>query len=212
MNKISKRIKEIASLVDKGATILDVGTDHGYLPIYLVKNKLVKKAYASDISKNALSYAEKNIKEENLNIKTYVSDGIKDIKVKYDTLIITGMGFHTIEGILENKNLPDTLILQSNSEHYNLRKYMNKIGYKIEKEITLKDKKIYYVIIKYKKEFEKLNYIDLLFGKSNNKDYFISLYNKNKEIIKSVPFLVKFGFIKKNILLKMLILFNKKNK
>lgn len=205
----SKRIKAIASLVNEGSIILDVGTDHGYLPIYLIKKEISKKAYAADISENALSSAKKNIEKMNLPIDTFLSDGLEKIKVKYDTLIITGMGYLTIKGILESGKLPDNIILQTNSEHYNMRKYMMKIGYKIEKEITLEDKKIFYVIIKYIKEKEKLSKKELLFGKSNSKEYFNYLLNKNYMIIKKVPFKKKLELYYQNIVLKNLL---KKNR
>nr|MCR5787975.1 class I SAM-dependent methyltransferase [Bacilli bacterium] len=73
---VSKRIKLIASLLDKDDKVLDVGTDHALLPIYLVKNKLVAKVDASDISSVVLSNAKKNVtkfKYEN-DINLYLSD------------------------------------------------------------------------------------------------------------------------------------------
>ena len=60
------RIKEIASLVNDNSFILDVGTDHAYLPIYLIKNKIVMQAYASDISELALKIAQKKVLKSHL--------------------------------------------------------------------------------------------------------------------------------------------------
>ena len=57
----SQRIIDLASLIKKDNVVVDVGTDHGYLPIYLIKNKITNKVLASDISKNALDNARKNI-------------------------------------------------------------------------------------------------------------------------------------------------------
>lgn len=194
----SKRIKTIASLVDKDSVVVDVGTDHGYLPIYLIKNNIVKKAYACDVSPGALSQAKKNIDKENLPIETILSDGLDEINFSFDVLVITGMGFYTIEKIFKNKTLPKTIILQSNSDHFLMRKFMMNIGYKIDTEITLKDKKIFYVIIKYVKGIDKLSKIELMFGKSNNCEYFSYLIEKNQKIIKNVPIMKKIE-IKKNI-------------
>ncbi|MFI3260106.1 MAG: class I SAM-dependent methyltransferase [bacterium] len=205
----SKRIKTIASLVDENSTILDVGTDHGYLPIFLMKNKLIKAAYASDVSENALDIAKVNIKNSKLKIPTILSDGLKDVDVDYDTLIICGMGFNTIKKILESGKLPKTIIIQSNSDHYLLRKYMVDCGYKIEEEVTLKDKKIYYVIIKYIIGTEKLSSTELHYGKSNNSQYFEYKLEKNKTIMKNIPLFKKFKFMKKNFYLKKLL---KKNR
>ena len=63
-----KRIETLASLVDKDAYVLDIGTDHAYLPIYLNKNDITKSLVGSDISKNALEYANTNLVKYGLEI------------------------------------------------------------------------------------------------------------------------------------------------
>lgn len=185
----SKRIVAIATLVKKNSLILDIGTDHGYLPIYLLKNNIVNSAIASDISKNALNSAKINIKKNNLEnkIKLYVTDGIQDITDKYDTIIISGMGTDTIKHILNSENLPLNIILQSNTKHYDLRKFMMNKGFAIEKEIVCKDNNLWYPIISYIKAKEVLTEEELLFGKSNNKEYYIFLKNKYEKILSKLP-------------------------
>ncbi len=209
--KLSQRLKNIAYLIDEGSIILDVGTDHAYLPIYLIKNKLVHKAYASDISKKVLETAEYNIKKYNLSNKIilFESDGLKNIDVFFDTLIITGMGYNTIKNILSNSKLPDKIIIQTNSEHYNLRKYMNELGFVIKKELSFIDKNIYYVIIKFIRGQEKLTKPELLFGKSNNYEYYLYLKNYYQKIKKSVPLKRKIRFMYYIIILNKLL---KKNR
>lgn len=207
-NKYSTRIKTLASLVDPGSSVLDVGTDHAYLPIYLIKNKLVKSACGSDVSKNVIDIAKKNVSEARFSkeINIYLSDGLEDVNDYYDTLIIAGMGFNTIKKILENKNICNTLIIQSNSDHEGLRIFMNSLNYVIDKELVIKDKGKYYVIIKYKKGIEKLKKYELCFGKSNNNDYFNYLKEKNMKLLKEVPLRKKINFYKNvyylNVLLK----------
>ena len=102
----SERLKTIASFVSKNDSVIDVGCDHGYLAIYLKLNNLCKNVIASDISKNALTYAINNFKKYKLNIKYYISDGLNNIDEYYDTVIIAGMGTHTIMNILSKKKLP----------------------------------------------------------------------------------------------------------
>ena len=82
------------------------------------------------------------------------------------------MGTSTIKKILDTKKLPEILIIQSNNDHYELRKYMQDLGYKITKEVVIKDGKHYYVIIKYERGSDNLSESELLFGKSQNKEYF----------------------------------------
>ena len=66
---LSLRLKTIASLVKKDAKVLDIGTDHAYLPIFLQKNHLCKKVIASDISENALANAKANVEKYHADVK-----------------------------------------------------------------------------------------------------------------------------------------------
>ena len=131
------RIETIASLVDNDALVVDIGTDHAYLPIYLYENDITKNIVASDISSNALLFAKNNLEKHNLRgkIKLVVSDGFKNLDECFDIAIISGVGTETIKKILDNEVLPNKLILSSHKNVSDLREYMFKIGYKIEKEI-----------------------------------------------------------------------------
>lgn len=178
------RIKAIASLVDNDALVVDIGTDHAYLPIYLYKNDITKNIVASDISSNALLFAKNNLEKHNLRgkIKLVVSDGFKNLDECFDIAIISGVGTETIKKILDNEVLPNKLILSSHKNVSDLREYMFKIGYKIEKEIIVYENNIYYNIIKYVKEKDNLSKYDLLVGLSNDINYKKHLLNKYKEI------------------------------
>ena len=183
------RIKTIASLVDKDSKLVDIGTDHGYLPIYLYENEITKKVTGSDISSNALEFAKNNLKKHNLSdkIKLIVSDGFTNLNDEYDTAVISGMGTDTIKKILNIDNIPNKLIISSHKNVDELRLFMNEKGYKIIKEIVLQENDIFYDIIKYEKGNEILNKYELLVGKSNNLEYekhllekYKIIYNKSK--------------------------------
>ena len=178
------RIEAIASLVDNDALVVDIGTDHAYLPIYLYENDITKNIVASDISSNALLFAKNNLEKHNLRgkIKLVVSDGFKNLDECFDIAIISGVGTETIKKILDNEVLPNKLILSSHKNVSDLREYMFKIGYKIEKEIIVYENNIYYNIIKYVKEKDNLSKYDLLVGLSNDINYKKHLLNKYKEI------------------------------
>lgn len=196
---LNKRLTAVASLVSKDSFPLDVGTDHGLLPIYLIKNKICQKVLASDISPNALKNAENNIKKYAVsNIELYESDGLKKIPKIYDTIIISGMGTSNILDILNEDDLPDTIILSSNNDLELLRTSMNKKGYKIAKEIVVYEKNKYYDMILYKKGKEKLTKFQKEFGKSNDLDYYNHLYKINKKIYE-VASLNKKTHIKKSL-------------
>ena len=91
---ISNRLKCVASLVNKGARVADIGTDHAYLPIYLVQNGISNKVYACDVRKEPLRRAQLHIDEYGLSdkITTQLCDGLKGInKGDVDTVTICGM-------------------------------------------------------------------------------------------------------------------------
>lgn len=201
----SKRLLEIAKLVDKEDTIIDVGCDHAYLGIYLKQNNLCKDVICTDISENAIKNAKKNILDNNLDIKCYVSDGLNNISDYYDTIVVAGLGTNTIKNILNNHELPNKLIISSHNEHYKLRKYLNNIGYKIIKEIIVLENNHYYVILKCIKGYQKLSKKYLKFGISNNKEYFKYLIDKNNNLINKVNFKKKIELYLDNLLLKKLI-------
>lgn len=207
----SQRIIDLASLIKKDNVVVDVGTDHGYLPIYLIKNKITNKVLASDISKNALDNARKNIAKYNYNsqIKLFVSDGLENVPKEYTTIVISGMGTDTIKHILKNVTEVPNIILQSNTKHEQLRNYMMNKGYKIEKELICYQNNKFYPIISYVIGKEKLEDYEIKFGKSYNIVYYKRLKQKYINILNNMPE-QKNGKIKENI--KQLNLLIKKSR
>lgn len=201
----SEKIKAIAKYIEKNDSVIDVGCDHGYLAIYLAKNKLCQKIIASDISQNALEFAKKNIKKYGLNIKTIVSDGFKNINFFYDTAVIAGMGANTILSILKEGESPDKIIVSSNNDLYLLRKELNRIGYKLLDETIIYEKKHFYSIIYAKKGYQKLSYKKLKFGLSDNLDYYKYLVINNKRIMSVIPFKKRIVLKFDNYILKKII-------
>lgn len=186
---LNQKLKTIANLVDKNDTVIDIGCDHAYLAIYLKENNLCKEVYASDISANVLKTAKENIQKSKNNIQVYLSDGFKNINNdKIDTAIISGMGTTTILNIIDNapKNIIK-YIISSNNEHERLRRVMLKKRFYIKKEIVIKEKDKYYPIILFTKEKKKETKLTLKYGKSNNKEYFKYLEDKEKQILNSIP-------------------------
>ncbi len=191
---LSKRLSSIIDLIESDDVVLDVGTDHGIIPIYLVQHRNHPKVYASDISKKAISSLRTKVEKLGLKNKIILfnEDGLNNIKNFYNLIVISGLGFHTIKNIITNNILPKNLIIQTNSKEYELRKLLNQLSYKIERELIVLEKNKLYIIIKYKKGFERLSYFHLKFGKSNNKEYFYKklqeekLFLRKKAIFKKV--------------------------
>ena len=103
--ELSKRLYAVAGLVTEGASVADIGTDHGYVPIYLVKNKIASKVIAMDINKGPLERARMHIIGHGLKgqIETRLSDGLKMVNPgEVDAMIAAGMGGALVIKILED--------------------------------------------------------------------------------------------------------------
>ena len=199
---ISKRLNVIASLVDSNK-IIDIGCDHALLDIYLTNKGI--NCVAIDNKETVLDKAKENIKKNNLldKIKIICSNGLENYNVLgNENVIIAGMGTNTILNIIQNKefNKINTLIIQSNNNLYELRKKICKLGYYIDKEIVIFDKK-YYNIIRFKKGFKKYSYFDYYFGLDMNYEYKKYINNKIYKTYKNIPFKNIIKKIKYKILL-----------
>ena len=75
MQNLSKRLKAVASLVKKGSSVADVGTDHGYIPVYLIENDIVSSAIAMDINEKPLASCQALVKSKGLENK--IQTGLK---------------------------------------------------------------------------------------------------------------------------------------
>lgn len=152
--QLSKRLSAVADMVTSGNRVADVGTDHGYIPIYLVENSIIPKAIAMDINKGPLERAKEHIKEAQMEsyIELRRSDGVSALKEgEADTLIIAGMGGGLVIKILsEGKKVLGSLkeyIVQPQSEVDSVRKFMQEKGYLIiEEKIILEEGKYYPII------------------------------------------------------------------
>lgn len=139
---LTPRLKMIADLVPSCTTLCDIGTDHAYVAIYLAKKGRAKKIIAADIKKGPLMQAEKNITLFNASgiVETRLSDGFSAIgENEADCCIIAGMGGETIAEILEHEKGCRYFVLQMQTAHRHLRKYLSTHGYIIEQESVCRE-------------------------------------------------------------------------
>ena len=217
MSKLSKRLEMVANFIDDNdKSVIDIGCDHGLLSIYLANKFKNLKIIASDVNKNALDNAKKNITKCGLNdrIETRLGSGISVINNNdnIDTIVVAGMGTNTIVEFLKcsrdklvNVN---KIIIQSNTDLYFLRKNIVNFGYYIADEELVVDKGIIYTIIKFVKGKMKYSYKELYLGPiliSKNSGLFVEKcmkeLNNMKKILKNISrghYLYKLK-IKKNI-------------
>lgn len=173
--ELSLRLKTIVSLVDKCNCVADIGTDHGYVPIELIKDNICIKAVASDINKGPVKKANINIVSEDLQgkIDCRLGSGLSTVKIgEAQGVIIAGMGGNLIRDIIEEGlevfKKCEFAILQPVQNPEVLREYIYKNGYHIiDEELCIDENKFYEIIkIKYDNKVEKVDSIFYEIGKS----------------------------------------------
>lgn len=168
--RINDRLKTIGDLADANSFCLDVGCDHAFLDIYLVKRGDNIKAIASDVVEGPLEQAKKNIKAEKLDgvIETRLGNGLDTYSDEVDTVIISGMGGRNMIGIFKN-NLDvlkkiKTIIISPNNYQEDVKRFLVSNGFYIEDEVMVKDKKFIYQIIKFYRGNKRYSRREYFFG------------------------------------------------
>lgn len=152
--RLSNRLLAIANQIPLNSIVADIGTDHGHIPAYLIKNKISKKVIGTDISKGSLDKIIEYVKELQFTdkIDTRLGDGLETIKpFEVDTVIIAGMGGLLIRDILEkDKEISNSIInfiLQPMVASKELREYLVENNFQIIDEDLVKEDDKYYEII-----------------------------------------------------------------
>ncbi|MGI6054188.1 MAG: tRNA (adenine(22)-N(1))-methyltransferase [Clostridium sp.] len=156
--KLSERLLAIASLVPEGSVAADVGTDHGYVPIWLVEKGICPSAIAMDVRKGPLERAKDHVREAGLSgrIDLRLSDGLeKLLPGEADAIVIAGMGGGLMVRILEAGAAvfasweagKQRLILSPQSEPELVRHFLEDHGFSIYRERMVMEDGKYYVIL-----------------------------------------------------------------
>ena len=179
---LSKRLSCVADWIkDTGhRCVADIGTDHGYLPVYLAKNNIADRVIAMDVRIQPLNKAESNVRlygvQEKVELR--LSDGLDELKpLEADTITICGMGGRLIQSILtrgKDKYSENTQIIVSpQSEIKVFRQFLVSAGYTVVRENFIKEDNQFYSIMdcRFNPEFE----LYLRYGKDN-------LENRNQDM------------------------------
>ena len=169
---ISKRLELVASFVPQGAVLLDVGSDHAYLPIELVERGQIEAAIAGEVVDGPYQSAIKNIEAYGLKEKIQVrlANGLAAFEEADQVSVITiaGMGGRLIATILEeglNKLVNvERLILQPNNREDDLRLWLQEHGFQIVAESILEEAGKFYEILVVEAGQMKLSASDVRFG------------------------------------------------
>ncbi len=198
--KINNRLKTIGDLVPLSSYPLDIGCDHALLSIYLVKERNIKKVIASDNKSGPLKKAKENIDFYKVSdrIRLIKAEGLDSYTVGIDTITISGMGGLNINKILDDnrhclKNI-STIILSPNNYSLAVKRKLIKLGYYIEDEVLVKEKKIIYEILVFKKgrkyySYKKLFLGPILMNKKGNlsTEYYKNILDTKKSLLKVLP-------------------------
>ena len=145
--ELSPRLQRIAAWVPQGARLCDVGTDHAYLPVWLVLQGRVSSAIAADLRPGPLSRARETGRRHGVEEKVdfRLCDGLAGIApAECDTIVIAGMGGENIAGILSRAPWTaeghHTLLLQPQSRSEVLRGFLAEHGYAILREALVEDR------------------------------------------------------------------------
>lgn len=201
-----KRLTDIINLIEHGKSVIDVGTDHGLVPLYLAKNDISTDILATDISASSLKKLEDQLDDDlRKTIKTKITDGFKGIEKKDNQVaIIAGMGGNTIIDIINQsldftKNL-DYLILASNIASERLRVYLNDNNFEIKRDFLSFENGKYYDILKVSYGNNKnLSLAEIYYGFEN--------IERKSELLKEK---LKIDY-KKNLIFREAIINNSKN-
>lgn len=170
--QLSERLLAVAGLVTPGLRLADVGTDHGYIPLWLTEQGVIPGAIAMDVNQGPLERARENIRNHGLEekIETRLSDGVAALRPgEAESVVIAGMGGCLMIKILEDGaevlQTVKELVLQPQSDIDQVRRYLYAAGYQITKEkMILEDGKYYPMMHVVHGIEEKLSDIEYLYG------------------------------------------------
>ena len=152
--ELTPRLRLLVDWVPSGARLADVGTDHAYLPVWLVLQGRIPFAIASDLRKGPLERARETART--YGVETYIDcrlcDGLAAVSAhEVDVIAIAGMGGETIAAILEaapwTRDGQHTLLLQPMTHIPKLRRYLVNSGYEIRREALVRDRGTIYPVM-----------------------------------------------------------------
>lgn len=173
--ELTARLQSVADQVPQGAAFADIGTDHAYLPVWLLLNGRIRHAIAADLREGPLNSARETAEQYGVShqVSFRLCNGLADISAdEVDTIAIAGMGGETIASILEAA--PWTregklLLLQPMTSFPDLRLWLQKNGYNIEKEtITKEGRRLYTCLTVRAGQMEELTPAELWVGRQSD--------------------------------------------
>lgn len=169
---MNDRLSCIFNAIPPCEVFADVACDHGYIAYEMIVSGKCKRALVSDLSAKSLKKAEDLLADhiKSGRVQSFVSDGFDNVP-KTDSALVAGIGGRLTIDILarakEQDKLPETLVLQPMKHASKVRLFAVEIGYKIEKDFTVRSDGQFYDIIVLKKGKDRLSKEEAEFGRTN---------------------------------------------
>lgn len=152
---LSLRLERVGANIPVGARLADIGSDHGYLPVALMRRGVIASAVAGEVATTPFYAAQRTVRDNGLEqqITVRLADGLAAIEPHdgITAISVCGMGGETIRDILESGKMhlsgQERLILQPNGGEQPLRQWLMDNGYSIVSEELLRENRFYYEII-----------------------------------------------------------------
>lgn len=197
MKSLSKRLDKIASYVDKGSFIADIGSDHCLLPVFLLSKGIISKAQAVDNKPGPYERMTKAIQNSGYSglISPSLSSGIENLDPNADTLILAGMGGHLISDILkahtENLKNIETVIVDAHTDINEVYETLSSLSFKIVESCFLIDKEKPYDVMKWKKTDTPVKYSDMemrygVFNIKSPNDAWKAYYKRHLSVLEGI--------------------------
>ena len=150
---LSPRLQACCNFIAPGDRVADVGTDHGYLGLWLLQQGIARSVIASDIGEGPLSDARSNALRYGFanKMEFCLSDGLQQVPRDFDVVVCAGMGAETIISILSQADWLKTgdyrLVLQCQTKTHLLRRYLSEQGWRITEETVIRDGRFLYTVM-----------------------------------------------------------------
>ena len=203
--RLSPRLQQVAAFVPTGSRVADIGTDHGYVPIYLACTGQIREALAMDVGKGPLERAGAHIRAYErwaetegllpVSIHTRLSDGLTELRPgEADAVVMAGMGGELVMRILEGgRSLWDhirTWILSPQSDLEKVRRYLAANGFCIAEEAMVRDEGKFYTVMKVQRDLEPAcSAIQLRYGRHllDRRDPILTEYlNRERKRVRTI--------------------------
>ena len=171
MIELGERLTRVASFVPNGSKVCDVGSDHAYLPVYLIQNDQISCAIAGEVVEGPFLSAKQTVRDYRMEdrIEVRLGDGLQILSKEDEITAVTicGMGGELISRILEagysgcHLNGRERLILQPNVAEHFVREWLMKHSYRITYETVVEDNHRLYEIIVAEPAGERVEYTEL---------------------------------------------------